>query len=909
MRLRLFLLLAVPATALLVLASVVVVERHRTYQEADQATAIANLAGSVADLDEALGNESISSAQLFLGDDSIGDRQVVMEAARADVDQRVSELERALEDNPELNAGLLSAVAVINETLAYRDDVATGRITPLQIADRYAHIRRELIDALGRRAATTATNDGTFALNGLVDLIESRSVHVDERLAVQLGILFEGWAVGQHSAVIRAIAVQDEMVGARSRLALQSQELRIPAELLEIRETLTTDDEVPALTQDEWLLASDQWLAVLDASVDRQSIQLVELFESAENDAATARSGTVLAVGGALALALLVTGLVSYRIVRRISKITDQAKRLAAGHRPDRTASAVRGRDEIGQLASTFDDMNERLAYAAEVRELESAVLEAIAHGDPLGDILELSARLLGTDEEDRPFYRFTSVDPRNGARPIAESRRGSTPLWLLDGFGDSAPALRDSHSRAALGLAALAQSRADANAYLAEQATIDALTGLLNRRAILEYSDDHDRSTDGDPSTGFVFIDLDDFKRINDQLGHSVGDGVLVTQSRRLQQISEQLGGRAGRLGGDEFLIVIPGMTVESELERIADRFVAALSEPMTVRDTPVVCTASAGAVIARAGVSAEELRNEADTALYEAKNGGRGVAVVASEALRMRVHAGDELRQAVREAINEGQLIPFFQPIWNQQACRISGLEALARWRRPGHGIVGPGVFLPVAEELGLLREVDEMLLRRVCEQIAEWRTKGFNVPPVHVNASSVRIDDPMMVESTLGILDASLCPASQIVIEVTESGLMADLASSSNSLQALRDCGIRIAVDDFGSGYSPLGYLRSLPVDMVKLDRCLIDGVDNDEANQRIIEGVIALTSRLGMKTVAEGIERPEELAWVCENGIDLAQGFLIGAPTPPDEIVWDATLGLVTEPVPWPVVGRS
>lgn len=887
MRLRLFLLLAVPSAALLVLASVVVVERHRTYQDANQATAIATLAGAVADLDEALGKESISSAQFFLGDDSDTVRRIEVEADRADVDQRVAELEQALGADPRLNAGLLSAVAVITETLSYRDDVVTGRITPLQIADRYAHLRRELIDALGRRAAAANTKEGTLALNGLVELIESRSVHVDERLAVQLGILYEGWAPGQHTAVIRAIAVQDEMVGDRSQLALQSQELRIPPELLEIRERLTIDDEVPAVGQEEWLQASDRWLSVLDTAVDRRYSQLLDLFEAEERNAATARTVTAFAVGGALFLALLVTGHVSFRLVRRISTITDQAKRMAGGLQPDRTAPSVRGSDEIGQLASTFDDMNHRLTSAHRVRDLESAVLEGIALGDPLEENLERSARLLGTDPEGKPYYRFTSTDPRDGSAPINEPGTGKTPLWLLGINGAVVSAPRHSQSRTALGLALLAQSRADVNAKLAEQAMFDELTGLFNRRAILEYSDVHDHSDQPRSRTGFVFVDLDDFKRINDQLGHSIGDSVLIAQSHRLRTITEELGGLAGRLGGDEFLAVIPGLSDENELGQIANRIVSAMSEALSVRSTPIICAASAGAVLARVGVSAEELRHEADTALYEAKNGGRGIAVVASEALRLRVQASDELRAAFRDALRNGQLVPFFQPIWNQSGCRLAGLEALARWGRPGHGIVGPNVFLPVAEELGLLREVDELLFRRVCEQIASWRAAGFDVPPVHVNASSVRIDDPALVASTLSVLDACGCPPSQIVLEVTESGLMADLASSSNSLQALRDCGIRIAADDFGSGYSSLSYLKRLPVDLLKIDRQFVDRIDESKPNQAIVSAVQTMATALGMQTIGEGIERKEELAYLTSIGCQQVQGFLLGHPESPVE----------------------
>lgn len=887
-RLRLFFLLVVPATALLVLASIVVAERHTSYRDANRATDVAILAGVVANLDEALGDESMSSAQFFLGLDQASDRTTDVGSDRAQVDLLIAELEEAIIRDSDFNRGLFSAVQVIKETLSYRADVDSGRITPLQIADRYAHIRGELIDSLGRRAAATTTKDGTLALNGLVELIESRSVHVDERLAVQLGILYEQWAVGQHSAVIRAIAIQDEKVGTRSQLALQTVELRVPGRLQAMREELAVTDGVPDLEQQEWLDASNEWLAVLDRSVEGHYSQLLELFEAKERQAATERTAAAVAVGTALILAFLVTGQVSYRLVRRISMITDQAKRLAAGSVPDPTAPDVRGRDEIGQLASTFDDMNSRLATASRLRELESAALEGIAHGDPLEEILEISARLLGTDAHGDATCRFTSLDPQNGCRPIAESVDGSTPLWLVNRngtgpvqFASGAP------GRSARGLAVLAQSRADANAQLAEHAEFDALTGLLNRRSILDRSSRHDHAPFAESTTGFVFIDLDDFKRINDNFGHLVGDGVLVAQAHRMRTMSHELGGWAGRLGGDEFLVVLPGLHSEGRLAEIAEHFVSTLSLPLSVRTRTIACTASAGAVMARAGVSTEDLRHEADQALYEAKNSGRGVVVVATEALRLRVRASEELRVAFRDGLQASEFIPYFQPIWSGDGTVLSGLEALARWKRPGIGITGPSVFLPVAEELGLLREIDESMFRKVCEQISGWRAAGFTVPPVHVNASSVRIDDVQLVSSTLNILAECGCPPAQIILEVTESGLMADLASSRNSLQRLRDSGIRIAADDFGSGYSSLSYLKGLPVDLLKIDRQFIDSIDLSPPSQAIVAAVRTMAAALGMEVIGEGVERPEELAYLTSIGCDQVQGYLLGRPAPAAE----------------------
>ena len=879
MRLRLSLLLVVPAVALIVLGWLVVVNRQDVYKGARDASLVALLANDVAELDGALSNEALLISDfVFRQENDIAAFQRLGGAQRQ-VDDRIEILRQSLASGSLSFPALEVAVDAVAETLTYRVDVIEGRITALQIADRYSVIRRCLLTALNRSASSGTDTGQASELIELVSLIEARSAHLDERLGLNLALEYGSWAPGQHSSVVQAIASGDELLR-HTAFDLQ-QGLDVPAELAAAREAHMLSFDVPELSLEEWAAISNDWLATLDTTVSSEVDRILLAFVADEEQAFASRRTTIIAIALVLLFAIVVTVLVSYRLVRRVRLITQQAQSLAHGEFPEPTLPMVRGSDEVGQLAAAFDDMNDRLARAATFQRLESEVLENVAQGQPLEDSLRRTALLLGIDADGEPRFAFTTVDPGNGALPIHESRSAPKPLWVVPLVaGASVPT--GSEARSAFGLAALVQARADANKQLEYQAHHDHLTGLLNRRAILEKSDTAAAAGSVDTQVGLLFLDLDGFKQVNDTHGHRAGDEVLVMQSQRLLNLARTRACWVGRLGGDEFLVVIPDVADERELEAIASQYASALAPPLTFRDLSIVCGASVGAVLARPGVAAEDLRHEADTALYSAKSEGRGVAVTSSPELRAKLKQRDELCEAFRVALTEGEIVPFYQPIWSDKGNRLCGLEALARWRRPSHGVVSPGEFLPVAEDLGVLTDVDTTIFRLACEQIVVWRAAGLEVPPVHINASSSSINHPDLVPRTQAILASTGCPPSSVVLEVTESGLVTDLDSREQALQQLRAHGLAIAADDFGTGYSSFAYLQSLPIDIVKVDRQFINRIDESVTSQAIVAVLSDLAGLLGVELIAEGIERIEELDYLVSIGCTKLQGFLLGRP---------------------------
>ena len=423
----------------------------------------------------------------------------------------------------------------------------------------------------------------------------------------------------------------------------------------------------------------------------------------------------------------------------------------------------------------------------------------------------------------------------------------------------------------------------------LSAKVTVDPMTGVWNRRRLdVRVADLLARRREVGPLV-LAYVDLDRFKAINDVWGHTIGDEILTIAAQRLARVT--FNGKpveVVRSGGDEFVCYVTVTSSEVRQARsLGDRLIAAISEPMDVEGREHRVGATAGLSVSDEASTSESLLLEADSSLILAKRNRRG----STSVYNRTSSRSSALVRALPEALSSGQIYAAFQPVFDVRTGRVAHSEALARWRRHDDAIVNPCEFVPLVESFGLASQLTDAVLAAVVSlqrssQVSNQRV-WINIAPVSLETSDFA---PRLIDS---LHELGGRPAS-IGIEITETAAIGDPKHFALQLEYLRNAGFLTAIDDFGSGYSPLGYLRSLPVDMVKLDRCLIDRVDRDDANQRIIEGVIALTSRLGMKTVAEGIERPEELAWVCENGIDYAQGFLLGAPASPQDIVWEATL---------------
>jgi len=875
----------VPCLALVGLVAVLLNSSNGAYRQAQADSALVRAAVAIAKVDQALGNEAVVSSKFLRslnGDHSFGPNGGVDHTAlrgawttsSSAIDTARHFVGRRGKADGEVDRTLRS----LQRSLSYRRDITDQTISPLQIADRYARFRTELLEAIASEAGSEVSAGSNNSILALLALIRARSAHVDERLILQLAVEYDQWAPGQHSAIIDSIVSQRERLAEASRLQGAQRSFAPDPPLHEIRAGVFLEAEVPDVGPDAWLQTSDDRLAQLDGWVEEESGRILQSMAAVEDQRFKNLGLTIFAVVVTLAIATFVALNTAYRLIRRVERITKVAEAVARDEEHVREVIGDHTNDEIGILARAFDEMGARIDRTRRQKELESGVLEAIAQRAPIAETFDASARLLGETDDGQSIYRLDVVG--DDEIVVTNQRVGRS---------DRSPS--DDELRMAVGFARMALQRSQDDERLEIHATRDDLTGLLNRRAIMVRVDELAMRATDDCSgnhAAVVFVDLDDFKDVNDRYGHRVGDRALITQAARLGQIASADGGVAGRLGGDEFLLAYPHVDDEAELQRRVDLIVAEIGKPVEVDDLRLMIGLSAGAACIRTGVSTADLLNEADTALYQAKAAGRGVAIVSTEELRAQTVARSEYEAAFRQALNDHEFQPWFQPIWSASGDELSGLEALARWQRPNGEMVGPGEFLALAEDLNLMGAFDRVLFRTTCDQVVAWHEAGIAAPRVNINVSPTRLEDPMFVSETFAAMRESGCRPEYIAVEVTETALMSNVEVTAGRLQELRTAGIAIAVDDFGQGYSSLAYLRELPVDVLKIDREFVSFIDASATNLAIVAAITQLADALGLSVVAEGVERPEELDALQSLGCSYAQGYLLGRPAPAAEI---------------------
>lgn len=421
-------------------------------------------------------------------------------------------------------------------------------------------------------------------------------------------------------------------------------------------------------------------------------------------------------------------------------------------------------------------------------------------------------------------------------------------------------------------------------NNELVRVANRDPLTGLANRsRLLAEMQYSLDRGADG---VVVVFFDLDGFKSINDTLGHAVGDRVLKKVAYRVRASLSECDVFA-RFGGDEFVVLLRDMHCADDIKNVTQRLLSEVSRPMQLsHEHPISLTASAGvACNPQQNKSNNELLQRADTAMYRAKRLGGNRIVWFSEALEQEV--GEQLRveQAMHEGLNQDQFWLAYQPRVDLLTGRILAVEALLRWRRDDGTNVSPELFVNVAEQSGLIARLDAFAFRTACDVAASWFQRGINCR-MAINISVTRLQQHGLVDEIKSILAQHDLPPDRLELEVTETAAMTDVEANIRTLSTLRAMGLRLSIDDFGSAYSSLGYLRKLPVDCVKIDRLFLTNIANSEAREnpdaKIMRAMIALVSGLGLRVVAEGVENKQQLSFLVSAGCDEAQGFLFSRP---------------------------
>ena len=421
--------------------------------------------------------------------------------------------------------------------------------------------------------------------------------------------------------------------------------------------------------------------------------------------------------------------------------------------------------------------------------------------------------------------------------------------------------------------------------AIIARMAHYDALTGLPNRALFLEELDRALALVQRGGSFALLYLDLDQFKRVNDTLGHIIGDELLKIVADRLRGCIRDTD-LIARLGGDEFAIIQTSLEPSSDPAVLAERISAALKAPYDIDGHKVVAGVSIGIAIApNDAAERDQLVKCADMALYGAKGGGRGTYCFYEPELDARVKARHQLDTDLRDALVNGEFELYYQPIVNLQTNQVSSCEALLRWHHPERGLVPPGEFIPVAEENGLIIPLGEWVLRQACADAATW-PDGIKVA---VNLSPAQLIGSKLLPAVVNALASSGISASRLELEITETVLMRNTFASLAMLHQLRDIGARIAMDDFGTGYSSLSYLRSFPFDKIKIDRSFIEGISEENDCAAIVEAVIDMAQRLNMTTTAEGIETVEQREKVRELGCTELQGYLFSRPKPLAEIL--------------------
>ncbi len=427
---------------------------------------------------------------------------------------------------------------------------------------------------------------------------------------------------------------------------------------------------------------------------------------------------------------------------------------------------------------------------------------------------------------------------------------------------------------------------RRNAEARLDHLAHHDPLTGLPNRLMFIEnLKHSIALASRGTRHLAVLFIDLDRFKEINDTLGHSVGDELLIAVTHRLAghlRTSDTL----ARLGGDEFVCVLEDIKDASEAGHVADKLINLLSQPFNILEHELFVTASIGICLYDAdGDDVDTLVRNADTAMYQAKANGRGCSYFYSPEMTAYARERNRLEGLLRRSIEANELVVHYQ-IKVSPDGQPTGAEALLRWNSAELGSVAPVRFIPLAEETGIIVPLGEWILRQVCRQMMVWRAAGLNVPKVSVNLSVKqieRIDIVALVNSAL--TETGLEPAA-LELEITESVIM-NIENSLTILDNLHRLGVHLAIDDFGTGYSSLSYLKKLPVNTLKIDRAFVIGIGASEGDEAIIRTIVALAHSLELTTVAEGVDSPGQLEYLKTLGCDEIQGYHFGRPEAADD----------------------
>ena len=384
------------------------------------------------------------------------------------------------------------------------------------------------------------------------------------------------------------------------------------------------------------------------------------------------------------------------------------------------------------------------------------------------------------------------------------------------------------------------------------------------------------------------MFLDLDRFKLVNDTLGHTMGDRLLKAVANRLQSCLRQ-GDTLSRFGGDEFTLLLPEIRTKDDVVVIASKILDRLNSPFVIDGHELFVGASIGiSIYPEAGDSEESLIQNADIAMYQVKGRGKNGYQFFSEEMNQKFSTRLSLERELRNGIAQSELLVFYQPQVSLQDGHITGVEALVRWQHPERGLIEPAEFLPVAQETGLITQIDEYVQKQAFTDLSSWRNSGFRDVCVSVNLSSTQLEQEGFVDRFVGAMKSAGLMPEAVKLEITENTLMQDMEVIIPKLKELRRLGVRIAIDDFGTGYSSLSYLQQFPIQTLKIDRSFVCDIRADQSDASIINAIVAMARGLKLDLIAEGVENRTQLRYLHSQGCSEGQGYIFSKPVPADEI---------------------
>jgi len=530
-----------------------------------------------------------------------------------------------------------------------------------------------------------------------------------------------------------------------------------------------------------------------------------------------------------------------------------------------------------------FDTTSQRLAEQRAIAHLARLALDGVGPGDLSAEALRLVHDVLGVD----PADVIVVLDDRR----LLVRMPAAVPLD--DESADFVAALVD--------VTEVAADRTDADAAARRLSLTDPLTGLPNRVLFADRLDHAlARARRDGTQIAVLLLDVDQFKLVNDSLGHDAGDELLTAIAPRLLDAVRE-SDTVARLAADEFAVLCEGIQEDDDAIALGERIGASLREPVPVQGRELFVTASTGIVVSADGAeTTPDLLSHADAAMYRAKEAGRGRVVLYDELTRGGWVDRLRMETDLRLALERGELSLVYQPIVDLRDGRTRSVEALLRWTHPERGPIGPDVFIPVAEETGLIVEIGRWVLETAVAQVAEWqRTQpGARGLGVTVNVSGRQLFHESLVGDVERVAAESGIAPGTLGLEITESVLM-DEGDAVTVLEALRARGARLSLDDFGTGYSSLSYLKRFPLDTLKIDRAFVSGLGTGQDDAALVATIVSMAGTLGLEVVAEGVETEEQLRLLRDLGCDRAQGFLLARPLPPadlhaDGVIWGASL---------------